>query len=187
MKIAAVLYKAVTLSCLAWNRFVVSKLKCASMESAGSNVRIGIGAHAVHWHNICVKDNVSIGRNNLFLCSRAKICIGDHVMFGPNVTVITGRHRTDLVGRYMITVTDAEKRPEDDREVVFKGDNWVGANATVLQGVTIGRGAVIAAGAVVTKDVPDYAIVGGVPAELIKYRFDEQGLEEHKQIMKDLL
>lgn len=187
MKIAAIAYRAVTLLRLAWNRFIVSKMKCASLESAGSNVHIGIGSQAIHWHNICVKDNVSIGRNNLFLCSRAKIYIGDHVMFGPNVTVITGRHRTDLIGRYMITVTDAEKRPEDDREVVFKGDNWVGANATVLQGVTIGRGAVIAAGAVVTKDVPDYAIVGGVPAELIKYRFDEQRLEEHKQIMKDLL
>lgn len=187
MRIAAIIYRAVTLFRLAWNRFVVSKMKCASLGSVGSNVRIGIGSQAIHWHNICVKDNVSIGRNNLFLCSRAKICIGDHVMFGPNVTVITGRHRTDLVGRYMITVTDAEKRPEDDQEVVFKGDNWVGANATILQGVTIGRGAVIAAGAVVTKDVPDYAIVGGVPAKLIKYRFNGQELEEHKQTIEAVL
>lgn len=187
MKIAAIVYKAVTLSHLAWNRFVVSKMKCSSLESVGRNVRIGIGAQAIHWHNICIKDNVSIGRNNLFLCSRAKIYIGDHVMFGPNVTVITGHHRTDLIGRYMITVTDAEKRPEDDQEVVFKGDNWIGANATVLQGVTIGRGAVIAAGAVVAKDVPDYAVVGGVPAKLIKYRFNEQEIEEHKRIVRDLL
>ena len=187
MKIAAKVYRAVVLSQLAWNRFVVSKLKCASLESAGKNVRIGIGAHAVHWHNIAVSDNVSIGRNNLFLCSRAKIHIGDHVMFGPNVTVITGRHRIDLVGRYMITVTDNEKRPEDDQEVVFEGDNWIGANATILQGVTIGRGAVIAAGAVVTKDVPDYAIVGGVPAKLLKYRFNEQEIEEHKQTIEGVL
>jgi acetyltransferase-like isoleucine patch superfamily enzyme len=134
VKIAAVVYKAITLSGLAWNRYVVSKMKCASLESVGSNVRIGIGAHAVHWNNISVKDNVSIGRNNLFFCSRAKVYIGDHVMFGPNVTVITGRHRTDMVGRYMITVTDAEKNPDDDREVVFEGDNWIGANATILQG-----------------------------------------------------
>lgn len=187
MKIAAKVYRAVVLSQLAWNRFVVSKLKCASLESAGKNVRIGIGAHAVHWHNIAVRDNVSIGRNNLFLCSRAKIHIGDHVMFGPNVTVITGQHRIDLVGRYMITVTDNEKRPEDDQEVVFEGDNWIGANATILQGVTIGRGAVIAAGAVVTKDVPDYAIVGGVPAKLLKYRFNEQEIEEHKQTIEGVL
>lgn len=185
MKIAAVVYKAITLSGLAWNRYVVSKMKCASLESVGSNVRIGIGAHAVHWNNISVKDNVSIGRNNLFLCSRAKVYIGDHVMFGPNVTVITGRHRTDMVGRYMITVTDAEKNPDDDQEVVFEGDNWIGANATILQGVTIGRGAVIAAGAVVTKSVPAYTIVGGVPAKVIRDRFAAHDLEEHKKTVND--
>lgn len=61
------------------------------------------------------------------------------------------------------------------------------ANATVLQGVTIGRGAVIAAGAVVAKDVPDYAVVGGVPAKLIKFRFNEQEIEEHKRIVRTLL
>ena len=187
MKIAAKVYRAVVLSQLAWNRFVVSKLKCASLESAGKNVRIGIGAHAVHWHNIAVRDNVSIGRNNLFLCSRAKIHIGDHVMFGPNVTVITGRHRIDLVGRYMITVTDDEKSPEDDLEVVFEGDNWIGANVTILQGVTVGRGSVIAAGAVVTKDVPAYTIVGGVPAKQIKDRFNEHELKEHRRIIEEML
>lgn len=187
MRIAAMVYKTIALSQLAWNKFVLSRLKCASLRSVGKNVRIGIGAHAVHWNNITAQNNVSIGRNNLFLCSRAMIHIGDHVMFGPNVTVITGRHRTDLVGRYMITVSDDEKRPEDDQEVVFEGDNWIGANATILQGVTIGRGAVIAAGAVVTKDVPEYAIVGGVPAKLIKYRFKEQELDEHKTLIQDVL
>jgi len=187
MKIAAGVYRGVTLLRLAWNRFVVSKLKCASLESVGKNVRIGIGTQASHWYNITIKNDVSIGSNNLFLCARAKIHIGDHVMLGPNVTVITGRHRTDLVGRYMITVTNEEKRPEDDQEVVFEGDNWVGANSTILQGVTIGRGAVIAAGAVVTKDVPEYAIAGGVPAKIIKYRFTEQEVDEHKRLIQDVL
>lgn len=60
MKIAAIVYKGVTLSRLAWNRFVVSKMKCSSLESVGSNVRIGIGAQAIHCYNICVKNNASI-------------------------------------------------------------------------------------------------------------------------------
>lgn len=183
MKIAALAYRIITLSKHALNRFIVSKMKCALLEAVGTNVRIGIGAQAVPWSNVSVEDHVSIGSNNLFLCTRAKIHIGDHVMFGPNVTVITGSHRTDLVGRYMITITDDEKKPEDDQKVVFEGDNWIGANATILQGVTVGRGAVVAAGAVVTKDVQPYSIYGGVPAKKIKERFSEDEMERHNRLM----
>lgn len=183
MRIAACLYRFVEIGQLAWNRYVVSKMKCACLESAGKNVQIGSGARAIYWNNVSAQNHVSIGRNNLFICSRAKIIIGDHVMFGPNVAVITGRHRTDMVGRYMMTVTDEEKRTEDDQEVIFEGDNWIGANATILQGVTVGRGAVVAAGAVVTHDVPPYTICGGVPAKTIKKRFTEQELEMHKRML----
>jgi len=63
---------------------------------------------------------------------------------------------------------------EINNPVTIKNDVWIGANAIILRGVTIGNGAVIAAGAVVSKDVPDYAIVGGVPAKVIKYRFNEE-------------
>ena len=66
---------------------------------------------------------------------------------------------------------------KDIKDVYFPpiigNDVWIGANAIILQGVTIGDGAIIAAGAVVTKDVPPYAIVGGVPAKVIKYRFSD--------------
>jgi acetyltransferase-like isoleucine patch superfamily enzyme len=63
-------------------------------------------------------------------------------------------------------------------DIVVNNDVWIGYNATVLEGVTIGNGAVIAAGAVVTKDVPPYAIVGGNPAKVIKYRFDERAITQ---------
>ena len=85
-------------------------------------------------------------------------------MFGPRVTVITGNHRTDVVGKPMIEVT--EKLPENDQDVVFEGDNWIGANVTILKGVTIGEGAVIAAGAVVTKNVDGYSIWGGTSTKI---------------------
>lgn len=55
---------------------------------------------------------------------------------------------------------------------------WLGANAVLLQGITIGDGAVIAAGSIVTKDVPPYAIVGGAPAKVIRYRFDSEIIEK---------
>lgn len=89
----------------------------------------------------------------------------------------------DLVGRLMMTVTDDEKRPIDDRDIVFEGDNWIGANAVILRGVTIGRGAIVAAGAVVTKDVTPYSVCGGVPARSLKMRFDEETLKKHIRLL----
>lgn len=121
--------------------------------------------------NICVGNDVSINFGATFLTTRAKIIIGNHVMFGPNVTIVTGDHRTDIKGRPMSMITDEEKNPENDLDVVFKGDNWIGAGAIILKGVTIGEGSIIAAGSVVTKDVEPFSIVWGVPARIIKYRF----------------
>lgn len=66
--------------------------------------------------------------------------------------------------------------------IIVKDDVWIGANCLILSGVTIGQGAVLAAGSVVTKDIPPYAIVGGNPAKIIKYRFDPQIIEELIQI-----
>lgn len=59
-------------------------------------------------------------------------------MFGPGVTIITGNHRMNVIGKYMTELTDAEKEPSDDQPVEMEGDNWVGANVTILKGVTIG-------------------------------------------------
>lgn len=67
---------------------------------------------------------------------------------------------------------------ENCPETVIGNDVWIGASAMVKSGVHIGNGAVIAAGAVVTHDVPPYAIVGGVPAKVIRYRFDEDTIEK---------
>lgn len=74
----------------------------------------------------------------------------------------------------MIAVTDKDKLPENDQDVVFEGDNWIGANAIILKGVTVGKGSVISAGAVVTHNVPAYAIVGGVPAKVIRMRNEKK-------------
>lgn len=81
--------------------------------------------------------------------------------------------------------------PEDDilEPVTIGNDVWIGSNAVILHGVRIGNGAVVAAGAVVTKDVPDFAVVGGVPAKLIRRRFDpeiEGVIAESKWWEKDI-
>ena len=112
------------------------------------------------------------------------LTIGKKVIFGPKPTIITFDHRIDIIGKYIIDVTDAEKGPEHDAPVVIDDDVWCGANVTILKGVTIGRGSVVAAGAVVTKSFPPYSIIGGVPAKLIKMRFTPKEIEEHERLTK---
>ncbi|MFA4943136.1 MAG: DapH/DapD/GlmU-related protein [Lentisphaeria bacterium] len=135
------------------------------------------------FQNIYCGDYVSLGERPRLIATRSKIIIGNHVIFASDVVIRGGDHRTDVVGRFMDSITDAEKRPEDDQDVIIGDDVWVGDRAIILHGVTIGRGAVVAAGAVVTKDVSPYAIVGGVPAKLIRYRFDEENFRRHETIL----
>lgn len=123
--------------------------------------------------NISFGDSVYIGPNATLMAADAPLEIKGHFMSGPGLTIITGDHRIDIRDRYMDEVTVEEKLPENDRPVVIEEDVWCGANVTILKGVTIGRGSVIAAGAVVTKNVGEYEIWGGVPAKKIKNRFDD--------------
>lgn len=172
------IYKLSVLFSRAWNKFVTTPIKKSMFNSCGKNVSLGRGFTANGWENISVGEDVSIGERCMFLTTKAKIIIGDHVMFAPQVSVITGNHITDVPGRYMTSFTDSDKRPEDDQDVIFEGDNWIGANSTILKGVTIGYGAVVAAGAVVASDAPPFSYVGGVPAKVIKMRFDEETVTE---------
>ena len=78
---------------------------------------------------------------------------------------------------------DYKKSEDDDKDVVIEGDSWFGINVTILAGVTIGRGSVIAAGAVVTKSCPPYSIIGGVPAKVLKFRFTVDEVMEHERLL----
>lgn len=76
--------------------------------------------------------------------------------------------------------------PENDAPVIIEDDVWTGANITILKGVTIGRGSVVAAGAVVNKSCPPYSIIGGVPAKVLKFRFTiDEVLEHEKKLYPD--
>lgn len=77
-----------------------------------------------------------------------------------------------------------EKLPENDAPVVIEDDVWTCANVTILKGVTIGRGSIIAADAVVTKSFPPYSIIDGVPAKVLKMRFSEEEIEEHEEKLR---
>lgn len=131
--------------------------------------------------NIYVGNDVSLGERPYLIAGRSRIVIGSHVMFGPEVTIRGGNHRTDVIGKFMKDVRDEEKRPEDDPGVVIEDDVWVGTRAVILAGVRIGRGAVVGAGAVVTRDVPPYGIVIGNPARLLRSRWDVDSILEHER------
>ena len=133
--------------------------------------------------NIYIGNNVSLGDRNIIQTTRAKVIFGDSIMIGPGVTIISGDHRTDMIGRTMISIQEQEKLEENDQDIIFEGDNWIGANSTILKGVVIGKGAIVAAGSVVTKKVEAYSIYGGVPATKIKNRFSEDDLQKHIELL----
>lgn len=128
--------------------------------------------------NLSIGRDVCLPRGTTIFCTEAPLTIGNHVIFGPNPTIITGDHRMDVVGQFLADVH--EKRPGNDLPVIIGDDVWVGANVTILKGVTIGRGSVVAAGAVVTRSCPPYAVIGGVPARVLKYRFSIDQVLRHE-------
>ncbi len=86
------------------------------------------------------------------------IILEDHVLIGPRVNLVTENH----------PLSPAERRGMLCQSILIKRNAWIGAGATILPGVTIGENSIVAAGAVVSKDVPDNTIVGGIPAKIIK-------------------
>ena len=122
------------------------------------------------------------GRLNVLTYNiKTKLSIGHYCSIAPEVVFIpSADHYLDHISTYPFLVKVLNK----DFEGVTKGDIkvdddvWIGYRAAILSGVHIGQGAVIAAGTVVTKDVPPYAIVGGVPAKIIKYRFSDELIQE---------
>jgi acetyltransferase-like isoleucine patch superfamily enzyme len=115
-----------------------------------------------------------------------KLFIGKYCSFAGGVTVfLGGNHRPDWVTTYPFSaITDTwpeamgiKGHPRSNGDVRIENDVWLGTNSTIMSGITVGNGAVIAAFSVVTKDVPPYAIVGGNPARIIRYRFKEEAIK----------
>lgn len=113
------------------------------------------------------------------ICPR--VVLGAYVMFGPEVAIMGADHRFDLPG--VPTIFAGRPEPVTTR---IEDDAWVGLRAILLAGVTVGRGAIVAAGAVVTRDVPPYTIVGGVPARPIGERFpDPADRARHEAMLRE--
>lgn len=130
------------------------------LTKAGKN--IDIQKNARFSHTCVVGDNSGIGMEAKLY---GKVIIGNDVMMGPQCWIYTQNHEFRYLDRPM-----RDQGPQEEKPVVIGNDVWIGGRVTILPGVKIGNGAIIGAGAVVSKDVPDYAIVGGNPAHILKYR-----------------
>lgn len=112
---------------------------------------------------ITIGDNMSVNTNVHIGAGSGRVTIGNNVQIGPNVVLRAADH-----GIAMGTLIRFQ--PHVGGEIIVEDDVWIGANAVILRDVTLGKGCVVAAGAVVTKNVEPYAIVGGVPARKISSR-----------------
>ncbi len=144
--------------CRPFRRFICDPL----FKKAGRNINIERGAFFGFGHLVSIGDNASLGIN----CTvRGPLTLGDNVMIGPDVVFLTGNHRFDRTDIPMIQQGFTKWKP-----ITVGNDVWIGMRSIFLPGVTIGEGAIIGAGSVVTKDIPAYAIVGGNPARFIRSR-----------------
>lgn len=116
--------------------------------------------------------------------------IGRYCSIARNFSVFLGRHNYHtLTTSYLnpcffkggAVIVNSSKAGSDHKKVIIGNDVWIGADVKIVNSITIGNGAVIGAGSIVTKDIPDYAIAVGVPAEVIKYRFDPSIIKRLQQ------
>lgn len=139
------------------NTYLVAK----SCKSVGVNLRVN-GEAKGFGKNVTLGDNVNI--NGCEILGGGEVSIGNYFHSGMYVKIITQNHRYE----------EADSIPYDKvrikKKTIIKDFVWIGQDVTIIPGITIGEGAIVGAGSVVVKDVPDYAIVGGNPAKVIKYR-----------------
>lgn len=156
----------------------------STFRSVGRNVQISLkNCHISSPSLFEVGDNVWIG-DNFFAKSEGGITIGNGTIISRNCEIWTSNHNYNS--------EDLQCIPYDKRmikkPVIIEENVWIGSRVTIVPGVTIGEGSVIGAGAVITKDVPKYAVVGGNPAKVIKYRNKENydKLKAEKKIYLDV-
>ena len=133
-------------------------------------------------HHVVLDDYSYIARN----CNATNVKIGKFCSIGPNFCCGLGLHPTNGISTAPMFYSKAKQNGvslvnevvyEEQKQTIIGNDVFIGANVTIVDGVIIGDGAVIGAGAVVVKDLPPYAVAVGVPAKVIKYRFDEQTIK----------
>jgi maltose O-acetyltransferase len=132
------------------------------LEASGERFNIGYGVHLGSGRNIRIGNRSGLGSGSRVY---GGLIVGEEVMVGPDVAFLSDNHRYDRLDIPIGWQGSTERSPPR-----LEDGSWIGLRATILAGRTVGKGAIVAACAVVTKDVPPYAIVGGNPARIIGTR-----------------
>ncbi|MFF2487717.1 acyltransferase [Microbacterium sp. NPDC058062] len=166
-------------------RYVLRKLAVHENVQFGRNFRVGRGVVVSSPHGLNIGNGVSVGPRSIIQVDGV---IGDFTLIGMGVQIV-GRddHAIDEVGRPYVFSTWAGDRVGTNRDKVRIGrDVWIGGGSIVLSGVSIGEGALIGSGSVVTRDIPRYAIAVGNPAKVIGDRFDKEDQIDHSRLLDEL-
>lgn len=155
-------------------------------------------ASYVTWRKLLDDERLTFGRHtyfssrpdvHLFEGSKSRVRIGCFCRFAKGIVLLTdGIHSVDYVSSYPFAIAwnlpgaYESYKPLRSTDIVIENDVWIGTEALILSGVNIGNGAIIAARSVVTKDVPPYAVVAGVPARVIRHRFSPEQIEKLQKI-----
>lgn len=130
--------------------------------------------------------NASYGEINILATNpQYKLIIGNYCSIARKVMfILNADHETEFLSTFPIYtyINKENKDAKSKGDIIIKDDVWIGYNAIIMSGVTIGQGAIVGAGSIVTKNVPDYAVVVGNPSRIIKYRFDEETIKKLKKI-----
>ena len=136
-----------------------------------------------HLIKLCDISKVTVGKDSYgyleiydWGSENEELIVGSFVSIANGVKfVLGGNHNYNYLLTFPVKVTKLNHRVEaySNGPIIIEDDVWIGMDSIIMSGVRVGRGAVIAAGSVVTKNIPPYAIVGGNPSKIIKYRFEE--------------
>lgn len=138
------------------------RVMLARCFAVGIDKRASIEREAVFSSKVVVKEKGNIGINAYI---QGKVIIGKYVMMGPECSIWTINHETERTDIPM-----CEQGTRTEQAVIIEDDVWIGAKVTILPGVHIGRGSIIGAGSVVSKDIPEYSVAVGNPVRVIKNR-----------------
>lgn len=151
--------------------------------ACGTNCILELPCKVNNPKNVFIENDVAIRGFFTFISHTGRLFIKSHCDISQCLTVVTGNHTTTPpIDKWQVECNHTAEG-DDEKDTIIEEDVWIGIKVTLLPGVTIGRGTIIGAGSVVTKDIPPYSIAAGNPCHVIRHKFTkEQILKREEQL-----